>query len=47
MKRARLTLASFFPAGRHCCHPLGLLLAGLLMVSITQLGKLLAATSMI
>jgi len=47
MKRARLTLASFFPAGRQCCHPLGLLLAGLLLVSITQLGKLLAVSSLV
>ncbi|HET9155332.1 MAG TPA: hypothetical protein VFN91_01615 [Myxococcaceae bacterium] len=42
MKRPHLTLASFLPAGRHC-HPLGLLLAGLLVVAVNQLGHLLAA----
>jgi hypothetical protein len=42
MKRPRLTLSLFVPAGRHC-HPLGLLLAGLLVVTIGHLGSLLAA----
>lgn len=41
MKRPRLTLASIFPAGRHC-NLLGLLLAGLLVVTISRLGDLLA-----
>jgi hypothetical protein len=40
MKRPHFTLTSFLPAGRHC-HPLGLLLAGLLVVAINQLGNLL------
>jgi len=40
MKRPRLSLASIVPAGRHC-HSLGLLLAGLLAVTITTLGHLL------
>jgi hypothetical protein len=46
MKRARLTFASFFPAGR-CCNPLGLLLAGLLVVTLTQLAKVLGPGSLI
>jgi len=46
MKRHRLTFASFFPAGR-CCNPLGLLLAGLLVVTVTQLANVLGAGSLI
>ena len=42
MKRPRLPLASILPAGRHC-HPLGLLLAGLLVVTIEHSGNLLGA----
>jgi hypothetical protein len=42
MKRPRLSFASIVPAGRHC-HPLGLLLAGLLVVTISTLGNLLGA----
>ena len=41
MKRPRLTFALIVPEGRHC-HPLGLLLAGLLALTLNQLGTLLA-----
>ena len=44
MKRPRLNLSSIFPAGR-CCNPLGLLLAGLLVVTLTQLGNLVVTGS--
>jgi len=47
MDRPRLILASLVPAGRHCCHPLGLLLAALLLVTSTQVASLLATGSMI
>ncbi|HZW87688.1 MAG TPA: hypothetical protein VFF12_01300 [Myxococcaceae bacterium] len=42
MKRPRHRLVSLFPAGR-CCNPLGLLLAGLLVVTVTQLANVLGA----
>lgn len=40
MKRPSPPLISFLLAGRHC-HPLGLLLAGLLLVTLGPLGALL------
>ena len=42
MKRLRLTFALLVPEGRHC-HPLALLLAGLLVLTLNQLGTVLAA----
>ena len=42
MKRLRLTFAFLVPEGRHC-HPLALLLAGLLAVMLNQLGTVIAA----
>jgi hypothetical protein len=42
MKRPRLSLASILLAGRPC-HPLGMVLAGLLVVAMGSLGNLLAA----
>ena len=41
MKRPRLTFSRIVPEGRHC-HPLGLLLAGLLALTLNQLGTVLA-----
>ena len=40
MKRPPLPLVHILFAGRHC-HPLGLLLAGLLLVTLGPLGALL------
>lgn len=40
MKRPSLPIVSILLAGRHC-HPLGLLLAGLLLVTLGPLGALL------
>ena len=45
MKRPPLPLAPIVLAGRHC-HPLGLLLAGLLLVTLGPLGALLATGRM-
>ena len=42
MKRPPLPVVSILLAGRHC-HPLGLLLAGLLVVTLGPLGALLVA----
>ncbi len=42
MKRPPPPLVAILLAGRHC-HPLGLLLAGLLLVTFGPLGALLAA----
>lgn len=41
MKRPSLPVVSILLSGRHC-HPLGLLLAGLLVVTLGPLGALLA-----
>ena len=46
MKRPRLTFAFLVPEGRHC-HPLALLLAGLLVLTLNQLGTLLATRPVI
>lgn len=42
MKRTPLSLASIVLSGRHC-HPLGMVLAGLLVVAMGSLRNLLAA----
>ncbi len=42
MKRPVLSLASVVLARRHC-HPLGMVLAGFLVVGLGSLGNLLAA----
>ncbi|HEY1332740.1 MAG TPA: hypothetical protein VGF31_00710 [Myxococcaceae bacterium] len=42
MKRPAFSLASIVLAGRHC-HPLGMVLGGLLVVALGSLRNLLAA----